>query len=269
MEPTTHTLTTPDGTVISYTVFEGADPAVVILHGLAGSSREHLPTARALGGRRVVLVDQRGHGRSTRTPSDLSREAFVSDVAAVIDAVAELGITAPVDLVGQSMGAHTAMLVAAAHPEKVRRLVLLECDEGSGSAEEHKDLGDWLRAWPVPFADREAALAHLGDGALAQAWTADLEQRPDGLYPRFHADVMVDTIRAVAVPRWEEWESVEAPTLAVYAKGGMFTEEQKQRFVSRGRNVTRVDLAEGTHDAHLDAFEEWIAVLSEFLAQRG
>ncbi|QIK64789.1 alpha/beta fold hydrolase [Leucobacter viscericola] len=231
-----------------------------------GSGREFIPTAHALEGRKVVLVDLRGHGRSTRIPSDLSRDAFVSDVAAVIDAVTEGGTTGPVDLVGQSMGGHTAMLVGAAHPEKVRRLVLLEVDEGNGSPEDHADLGEWLRAWPVPFANREAAIAHLGDDPLSQAWANDLEQRADGLHPRFDADVMVETIRAVAVPRWEEWESVSAPTLAVYAKGGMFTAEQKDRFISRGAQVTRVDLAGGSHDAHLDAFDEWVAALSGFVA---
>lgn len=266
MEPISHELPVDDDTVISYTVFEGADPAVVILHGLMGGGREFIPTAHALEGRKIVLVDQRGHGRSTRIPSDLSRNAFVNDIAAVIDAVTEGGITGPVDLVGQSMGGHTAMLVAAAHPEKVRRLVLLEVDEGSGSPEDHADLGEWLRAWPVPFANREAAIAYLGDGALSHAWASDLEQRADGLYPRFDATVMVEAIRAVAVPRWDEWESVSAPTLVVYAKDGMFAEEQKARFVSRGAHVTRVDLTGGSHDAHLDAFDEWIAALSGFIA---
>ncbi len=38
-------------TTISYTVFEGEGPTVMILHGLAGSSREFTPTAVAHGGR--------------------------------------------------------------------------------------------------------------------------------------------------------------------------------------------------------------------------
>jgi pimeloyl-ACP methyl ester carboxylesterase len=265
VEPTTRTLTAEDGTVISYSVFEGADPTIVILHGLIGSSREFTPTARALAGRRVVLVDLRGHGRSTRHPADLSRAAFVSDVAAVITELGRFGIAGPVDLVGQSMGAHTAMLVAAAHPELVRRLVLLECDEGSGSPEDHEELGGWLRAWPVPFPSREAAVEHLGDGPLAQAWVNDLEETARGLMPRFDADVMVETIRAVAVPRWQEWAAVEAPTLVVYADGGMFADEQKDRFVAHGKNVTRVDLVGASHDAHLDAFDAWILALAGFV----
>ncbi|MBM7767726.1 alpha/beta fold hydrolase [Glutamicibacter nicotianae] len=262
MSETRHALTVGDGITISYSVFNGTDPAVVILHGLAGSSREFTPTARALSPRKVILIDQRGHGFSTRVPADTSRTAFVGDVVRVIEAES----SQPVDLVGQSMGAHTAMLVAAAHPALVRRLVLLEGNEGNGSAEDHAALGDYFRSWEVPFSSRENAKESLGDGPLAQAWVADLEEREDGLYPRFDADVMVRTISEVAVPRWMEWESITAPTLAVYADDGMFTENQKAEFVGRGRNVTRVDLTEASHDAHLDASEQWITVLRGFLA---
>lgn len=251
-----------DGSTISYSVFAGEDPAVVILHGLSGSSREFVATARVLAPRKVILIDQRGHGLSTRTPADTTRAAFVEDVAHVIGTES----AAAVDLVGQSMGAHTAMLVAAARPELVRRLVLLEGNEGGGSAEDHAALGDYFRSWEVPFTSREGARAALGDGPLARAWVADLEQCDDGLYPRFDADVMVRTITEVAVPRWSEWESIVAPTLVVYAEGGMFTEEQKSEFVRRGANATRADLAGASHDAHLDAFEQWAAVLRDFLS---
>jgi len=247
---------------LSMQVFSGAEPAVVVLHGLAGSGTEFEPTALALRGRKVVLLDQRGHGRSTRRPADRSRAAFVDDVVAVIRAEA----SEPVDLIGQSMGAHTAMLVAAAHPDLVRRLVLLEVDEGSGSPEEHAALGAWLAAWEVPFATRAQAAEALGGGALARAWAADLEQAPDGLRPRFDADVMIDVIGHVAVPRWDEWGSVTAPTLVVYADGGMFTEGQKRAFVAHNANARRTDLVDASHDAHLDARDAWVDVTSSFLA---
>lgn len=264
MDELRRAVTVEDGTTISYSLFAGADPAVVILHGLAGSSREFIPTARALAPRSVILVDQRGHGRSTRTPVDVSRAAFVDDVAQVIEAAG----TQPVDLVGQSMGAHTAMLVASTYPDLVNRLVLLEGNEGGGSVEDHAAIGEYFRSWEVPFASREKASELLGGSALAWAWAADLEEREDGLYPRFDADVMVRAISEVAVPRWSEWESITAPTLLVYADGGMFTEDQKAEFVRRGKNAQRVDLTGATHDAHLDAFEQWSTVLREFLTAR-
>lgn len=255
-----------DGTVISYVVLDGGAPDVVLLHGLAGSGREMLPTARALAGRRVLVVDQRGHGGSTRRPDDLSREAFVDDVVQVV-----LGeCTGPVDLVGQSMGAHTAMLVAAARPDLVRRLVLLECHEGGSAGEERPDddaLKTYFASWPVPFADRASARQVLGDGPLARAWVADLEERPDGLHPRFDAAVVGAVARTMSTPRRAEWASVEAPTLVVYADGGMFTEEQKRSFVAAGRRARRADLTGASHDAHLDAFDQWARALSTFLAE--
>lgn len=264
MDRARSTITARDGATIAYELVDGADPAVLILHGLAGSSREWVATARALAPRAVALVDQRGHGASTRRPDDVSRAAFVDDIARVIDALGR----GPIDLVGQSMGAHTAMLVAAAHPEAVRRLVLLEGNEGGGTAAEHAAIGDYFRAWEVPFDDRAAARRALGDGPLGQAWVADLEQRPDGLYPRFEPDVMQRAITAVGVPRWAEWESVTAPTLVVYAEHGMFEEAKKVEFVRRGRNATRVDLEDASHDAHLDAHESWMSALRSFLEAR-
>jgi pimeloyl-ACP methyl ester carboxylesterase len=261
VDPVRKEIVVADGTTVSYAVVDGVEPTVVILHGLAGSGREFERTASGLVGRRVILIDQRGHGHSTRHPRDTSRDAFVSDAVAVIAAESAHAV----DLVGQSMGAHTAMMLAAAHPRLVRRLVLLECDAGSGTPEEHTALGDYFRSWPVPFPDRAAAAEALGPGPLAKAWVADLEQRADGLYPRFDADVMVAAITEVATPRWTDWEQVAAPTLVIYAENGMFTEEQKAAYVARGGNATRTDLAGASHDAHLDAFDEWIAALTSFL----
>ncbi len=165
------------------------------------------------------------------------------------------------------MGAHTAMLTAASRPDLVERLVLLEGGEGAGSLAENAEMGDYFRSWRVPFVDRAAAREYLGSGFLEQAWVDDLEEREDGLYPRFDADVMVRTINAVAVPQWVGWESVAVPTLVVYASNGMFSAEDKAEFVRRGQNAERADIQGATHDAHLDSFEEWIKILRSFLSR--
>jgi len=117
-----------DGTIISVFDQGGAGPTLVLLHGLAGSVREFLPTAASLKGRfRVLAVDQRGHGLSTRRPSNLTRDAFAQDVIAVIE---ELAPGQTVIVAGQSMGAHTAFLTAAARPDLIDRLIMLEGHPG-------------------------------------------------------------------------------------------------------------------------------------------
>lgn len=91
--------------------------------GLAGYAAEWEQGAQLLCAEyRVFALDQRGHGDSDRRPDDLSREAFVADCE---EAIRQIG-RGPVTLVGQSMGANTVLLVAAAYPDLVRSLVLIE-----------------------------------------------------------------------------------------------------------------------------------------------
>ena len=252
---------------LAVTDFGGDGPPLILLHGLSGSSRELLPTANALSDAyRVLLVDQRGHGASTRRPADLSREAFVDDVTHVIEACAPGERCV---LVGQSMGAHTAFLVAAARPDLIDRLVMLEGHvAGTEDSEEAARLGRYFASWPVPFADEAAARAFLGGDAIVDAWVADLESRPDGLYPRFDADIMERTIQAVHAPRWSEWEGLQVSALAVFSKHGMFSESDKAELIKRRPETDRVDLRAGGHDAHLDALDAWIAALRGWLLGR-
>lgn len=163
---------------LSYLDSGGAGPVVVLLHGLAGSAQELAPTAEALAdGYRVLLLDQRGHGHSIRRPADTSREAYVDDVVALIDTAADGG---PVPVVGQSMGAHTALLLAAWHPRAVRHLVLLEGGVGGGAPDFPAQLGRWFASWPAPFPSRQAAEEHLGATPIAAAWAQDLQERDGG-----------------------------------------------------------------------------------------
>jgi len=251
------------GVDLAVVEYPGEGPAMVILHGLAGSSREFERTAHALAPHRVALVDLRGHGDSTREPADVSRDAFVSDVARVIESLAD----GPVVLVGQSMGGHTAMLVAARHPHLVDRLVLLEAGVGGdGDAKSRLDLERYFESWPVPFADRAAAGAFLGDSSLQRAWIDGLERRVDGLWPRFRPDVMAAIMVEVdAHARWEEWERVAAPTLLVFGENGMFNPSMRTELTARSRDASAVELSGGSHDAHLDAFPAWIAALRAFV----
>ncbi|MGP5072769.1 alpha/beta fold hydrolase [Arthrobacter rhombi] len=249
---------------IAVTDVGGHGPPVLLLHGLAGSSRELLPTARALTDSfRVLLVDQRGHGLSTRRPTDLSREAFVQDAVKVVEGVLP---DQRCTLVGQSMGAHTAFLFAAARPDLVERLVMFEGHvAGSDDPDEAVALGRYFASWPVPFVDESTARVHLGGDAIVDAWIADLEMTQDGLAPRFDADIMERTITAVHESRWEEWENLEVPTLAIFARQGMFSTEEKDELICRRPATQRVDLADGSHDAHLDDFIEWVAALRGWL----
>lgn len=100
------------------------DAPVVLLHGMASGRRTWDVLARELAGRGHLsyALDQRGHGGSSRT-GRYPLASFRDDVLAFLDL---LGLDR-VDLVGHSLGAYVATLVARQAPERVRRLVLEEC----------------------------------------------------------------------------------------------------------------------------------------------
>ena len=113
-------------------------PTLVLLHGITSSAvsqADAIDHWSALG-YRVIAVDARGHGLSPRWESDeLERagEVLVDDAVAVLEDLAvqargrrALGLPdapAPV-VIGHSMGAATAMVVAGRRPELVRGVVL-------------------------------------------------------------------------------------------------------------------------------------------------
>jgi pimeloyl-ACP methyl ester carboxylesterase len=95
----------------------GEGPPVVLLHGGLASSRgwdAQVPDLVA-SGRRVILIDSRGHGRSTMGPVPLRYELLAEDVLAVLD---HLHLAKP-SLIGWSDGAIVALLVALRAPHRL------------------------------------------------------------------------------------------------------------------------------------------------------
>jgi pimeloyl-ACP methyl ester carboxylesterase len=114
-----------DGARIWYASF-GAGAPVILLHGGLGHSGNwgHQVPAVVEGGYRAVVIDSRGHGRSTRDARPYTYELMASDVVAVMDA---LGL-AKACLVGWSDGACVALVLAAKSPERVAGVFFFACN---------------------------------------------------------------------------------------------------------------------------------------------
>ena len=104
----------------------GAGPAVVLLHGGLGHSGNWSYQVPALvaEGYRVVVIDSRGHGRSTRDEQPYSYDLMASDAEAVLDS---LSIDSAA-FVGWSDGACTALVLAARAPSRVRGVFYFACN---------------------------------------------------------------------------------------------------------------------------------------------
>lgn len=97
-------------------------PAVMLIHGAFEDRTYFAPLMTHLARRRrVIALDLRGHGES-----DAPQEASVEDFEADVIAVAEDARVESAVLCGHSMAGAVALAVAAARPELVRGVVMLD-----------------------------------------------------------------------------------------------------------------------------------------------
>jgi pimeloyl-ACP methyl ester carboxylesterase len=153
---------TPIGRQVAFTAGNG--PAVVLLHGAGDQAGTWLKVAPSLTGRHaVLLLDLPGHGGSEPAVGPLQIETIVAGTEAVLERRFRAGPeTSRVTLVGNSLGAWVAMLVAHRHPDWVARVVAidggalrgsnLEANLQPATREEAEKLGKlvWHRPPKVP-----------------------------------------------------------------------------------------------------------------------
>jgi len=122
-----------DGARIWYAAYGSGSP-VILLHGGLGHGGNWGYQVPALvdGGYRAVLIDSRGHGRSTRDARPYTYELMASDVSAVMDALHIKNAA----LVGWSDGACTALILADKSPSRVAGVFFFACNmDPSGTKE--------------------------------------------------------------------------------------------------------------------------------------
>lgn len=101
----------------------GSGVPLVLLHSLALSGQMWQVALPEIGPRRdVIAVDARGHGDSAWNGAPFAIADLADDV---VELMAALGIER-CDMAGMSMGGGIAMTVAAAHPQLVRNLALVD-----------------------------------------------------------------------------------------------------------------------------------------------
>jgi len=117
----------PHGSVDVAYLDEGQGEPIVLVHGFASNKEVNWVgpgwvSTLTLAGRRVIALDIRGHGESTRLYSiaDYHTDLMADDVRALAD---HLGLER-FDVFGYSMGARICAFLAVRHPERVRSLIL-------------------------------------------------------------------------------------------------------------------------------------------------
>jgi pimeloyl-ACP methyl ester carboxylesterase len=193
--------------------------STLFLHGLAGRGAEW-------------------EGLQERVPAEApylrpygTRAEYVDDVVGLIG-------ERRVALIGQSLGGHTAMLVAARYPELVERLVMIEA-----SPERDVGVAERVRSF---FAANPSAYGTVVDPEAAAATVSELERRD----------------------WWREWGSIRCPCLVVRGARGALDADVAARMAATNPHASVVVVQDAGHDAHLDQSEAVADAIARFLETR-
>lgn len=203
-----------------------------MLHGLSSNARYWERTAAHLSGRRIVALDQRGHGLTGRAPDPAAlpegyaMHQLLADAAFV---VTELDLGRPV-VVGHSWGAAVALELAAGHPRLASALVFVDGPvQGVGSVMSWPEV-ETLMQPPLPrYASRDEAIA-AAKADFEPVWGDDLEPfvearlmaDGDGWVLTLTSPVRYELLRGLYASRPEDlWPRVQVPAAVLVARHSM------------------------------------------------
>jgi pimeloyl-ACP methyl ester carboxylesterase len=251
----------------------GSGKPVVLLHGWPDSSylwRKQIPFLAA-NGFRAIAPDQRGFGRSDR-PEQVAAYSLDHAVADVVGLLDRLGIESA-DIVGHDWGAGVAWFTAMAHPNRVRKLVVLSVGHPLAPPTLRQREMAWYQLFFQFEGIAEAWLPHdnwalfrqmlRGNGDIDR-YIADLS-RPDAL------KASLNWYRANLAPRLPEpppaLPPVEAPTLGIWSSNDYYLDgegmKMSERFVKGPWRYEQIDAA--SHWIPLDAPDRLNQLVIEWL----
>jgi pimeloyl-ACP methyl ester carboxylesterase len=261
---------------------EGAvdGPPVLLLHGITSSIHTWDWLMPHLVDRyRVVRLDFRGHGESSRTSQDYNLAQYLADALAACQSIGE-----PCMVVGHSLGGITAAALAQAHPDLVRAVILEDPPLGLNGDLEGNALLDAFKLMRVSIPQLQATAIPVDvlAGVLGAAPSASGPAFSDLLHPdgltsmavgMLHVDasvldpVLEGTMQPVFVPT----EPIVVPTLLITADPASPDAAARPPFVqqlaSTSPNVEVRVMAGAGHMIHdeLTQREAFLALLLEFL----
>ncbi|MGE3537158.1 MAG: alpha/beta fold hydrolase [Candidatus Tectimicrobiota bacterium] len=256
-----------------------AQPSLLLLHGFQSHAHTWDTLSLAMAETyHVVALDQRGHGDTSWAPDGhYDPEAFVHDIVGCITALN----LAPTVLIGHSMGGRHAAMLAAAHPDLVRKVVIVDTaaefppamaaslvspsaplpplrPETFATFEEVIRQG--LEQYPLtPEAElRHANYHNLWRGADGQwRWRWDLHLLE---WRRRHRHLQRDLYLAL--------RQIHCPTLLIRGqRSPLLTPEVAQKMIQALPQGRLVEVADAAHTVHADNAAAFHAATAAFLRE--
>lgn len=251
----------------------GEGRPLLLLHGFTGSARSWSGQVEAWStSHRVIAPDLLGHGGSD-APADSARYQLERQARDLIELLKLLEAT-PATVVGYSMGARLALVLAVTQPDAVERLILESPSAGINDAlvraerqASDERLADDLERFGLEtFVDRWEALpmfashAALPDDVRATQRAERLRHTPSGL-----AASLRGAGQGAMSPLHDRLDQICVPTLVIAGERDAMGLDRARR-VASGIPAARLEVVSGAgHTPHLERPEAFSGLVDDFL----
>lgn len=218
--------------VATWGTFTVPERAVMLVHGITASSQAWAAFGPSLAARGwyVIAPDLRGRGMSEKPPHGYGIPYHVNDLLSLADHF----ILPAINYIGHSLGALIGFFLAAIHPERVGKLVLVDAG-GNLPPDTGKAIGKALARLGAPYPSFDTYWEAMRtpwmpphEGFWRDYYRYDIETYPDGTVmcrvPRAAIAEEVATNGALNMAALSEM--VRAPTLIVRATVGMLAPDR-------------------------------------------
>jgi pimeloyl-ACP methyl ester carboxylesterase len=258
----------------------GADatPAFVLCHGFTGSAHDFAlvvdDLATAVPGRRVVTLDQRGHGCSTRTGTlqGYTIEQLVADLTAFIEKVGG----GPVDLLGHSMGGRVALGLVLGRPDLVSSLILMDTSAWSFMPPDEgirEMVHEWITAFdPAQGMPVTMSLGSPEDTLIEQTTPGDWQRKKEAVFAgmdayavkAFGVALLADVADGVTSLR-SELPSITCPTTVIVGQHDHPLVDQAPDLAAEVADGRLSVIAGAYHSPQLTHRDTWLATVEAHL----
>lgn len=244
----------------------GTGPPLLLLNGIGGNMDMWEPVLRRIPDRRIIVFDAPGTGGSPALRRPMRMAGYAALVVRLLD---ELGIERP-DVLGYSWGGALAQELAHRAPERVGALVLGATMPGVGG----QPPAPWVIAamtTPARYYSRTylrlvspLIFGNAPDSAADSSHGAARLRKPPTL--RGYSQQLY------AISGWSSrpWlRTLRAPVLVLAARRDPLIPSRNGRILAREIPDARLHEVDGGHLFLLERADEAVAVVREFLAERG
>ena len=260
---------TVNGLRLHYTRTGGEKPQVVLAHGFSDDGLCWTPVAEALkGDYDLIMVDARGHGRSEGPEQGYGQDDMAGDLAGVI---AGLGLDRPAVL-GHSMGAATALVLASTRPDLVGAILLEDPPAWwvpSASPGSDAERWAWMRARMIELKRKTRGELIADERTMSPAWSdAELEPWADAKL-RFSFSAL-DRVSPGVVDWQATLHRISCPALLITADRGLeaiVSEQDAAAMKALVPQLQTVHIPGAGHNIRREQFARYLDTVRAFLSE--